>query len=73
MHDGHLPRHGLFDHVAALEHAEHSCNVIREDDWSSFHRKEVKAIVRSVGLQVFAHVNSLEDGLDCLEVEHALS
>ena len=73
MHDRHLPGHGLLNHVAALEHAEHSCNVISENDRSSFHRKEVKAIIRSVRLQVFTHVYSLEDGLDCLEVEHALS
>ena len=73
MHDRHLPGHGLLDHMAALEHAEHSCNVIRENDWSCFHRKEVKAIVRRVRLQVLAHVYSLEYRLDCLEVEHALS
>ena len=73
VHDRHLPRHCLFNHVAALEHAEHSCNVIREYDWSGFHRKEVKAIFRSVRLQVLAHIYGLKDGLDCLEVEHALS
>ena len=73
VHDRHLPRHCLLNHVAALEHAEHSCDVICEDNWSSFHRKEVKAIFRSVWLQVLAHVNGLKDGLNCLEVEHALS